>query len=211
MTDGHKCYNDNMKLALYIADVEQARFQDWVSRLTQTAQGKGMNVRAAQLDVSCQASQIPVVSDDLCAAATQCVEFEGPNSELLREFAYKCYQSQLSQGWQISLYEPDLNGVSLSFDERSIALRVAHLYYQDGTSDKVYHLYLVRPLTLEFYSVVSHFGRRGRALQSAEKVFDYRLDAAEREWNSLHHEKIQKGYQTGRPPSANQLELELPF
>ena len=86
-----------------------------------------------------------------------------------------------------------------------------HLYYQQGTSDKVYHLYLAQALTVDFYTVISRYGRRGGTLQQTEKSFDYRLDEAEKEWNRLHHAKIQKGYRIGRPTTSNQLEFDLPF
>jgi predicted DNA-binding WGR domain protein len=202
-----------MKLELYTASVPQKSLSNWVTGLAEAARSEGITITPSPIKDSREALQekIPIVLDDLCAIPDRVIELEGQDEEGLYAFAYRSYQSRLVQGWNVSLYHPLKEGVFLPFDERSIARRVAHLYYQEDASDKVYHLYLVRPLNLEFYSVISHYGRRGRTLQEAEKAFDYRLEAATREWNSLHHEKIQKGYQIGRPPAPNQLELALPF
>ena len=135
----------------------------------------------------------------------------GSNAVGLQKFAYNNYRSRAAKGWNVCLFSPDKDAVFLQFDETLLARKVAHFYYQEGTSDKVYHLYLAEGLTLDFYTVISRYGRRGSKLQQKEKAFDYRLADAESEWNRLHHEKIQKGYAVGHPTVTGQLELELPF
>ena len=118
-------------------------------------------------------------------------------------------ESRTSRDWNVSLYFPSKEAIFLSFDKTLLSRQVAHLYYQEGTSDKVYHLYLVQSLTDDFYAVISRYGRRDGNLQQTEKAFDSRLEAAEKEWNRLHHDKLQKGYQVGHPTPPQQLKLTL--
>ena len=202
-----------MKLELYTAGVPQVDLSDWVGNISVVSQTDGISVYRFPIQETLESLQegIPVVLDELCAAPDERIEFYATDEEGLRAFVYKTYQSRLGKGWNVCLYIPSKEAVFLPFDEGLIAKRAAHLYFQEGTSDKVYHLYLTHTLDLEFYTVISRYGRRGRSLQQAEKSFDYRLDEAEREWNRLHHDKIQKGYQVGHLAVPEQLELGLPF
>jgi predicted DNA-binding WGR domain protein len=117
----------------------------------------------------------------------------------------------MDRDWNASLYSPAKAAIFLPFDEKLLSRRVAHLYYQEGTSDKIYHLYLAQSLTNDRYSVISRYGRRDGGLQQTEKVFDSHLEAAEKEWSRLHHDKLQKGYQVGYPTPLQQLTLALSF
>ena len=203
-----------MTLHLYTAGVPQAEVSSWVTAVSVDAGKEGLAViQSSPFGKKPETLQeeIPVVLDDLCETPDQRIEFDSAAEDLLHAFAYSSYRSRLTQGWNTCLYSPSKEAVFLPFDERLIARRAAHLFYQEGPSDKVYHLYLAQPLRLDFYSVISRYGRRGRSLQQTEKVFDYRLPEAEREWNLLHHDKMQKGYQVGRPPTSGQLQLALPF
>ena len=88
----------------------------------------------------------------------------------------------MNRDWNASLYFPSKEAIFLPFDEKLLSRQqVAHLYYQEGTSDKVYHLYLAQSLTDDYYSVISRYGRRDGGLQQTEKVFDSQLEAAEKE------------------------------
>ena len=202
-----------MQLQLYTAGVSQADLSSWVENISIVSQVGGIDVYRLPIQGTLESlqEQMPVVLDELCTAPDERIEFCATHEEGLRAFAYKSYQSRLGKGWNVCLYAPSKEVISLPFDEGLIAKRAAHLYFQEGTSDKVYHLYLVHALDLEFYTVISRYGRRGRSLQQAEKSFDYRLDEAEREWNRLHHDKIQKGYQVGHFAVPEQLELGLSF
>jgi predicted DNA-binding WGR domain protein len=202
-----------MTLDLYTAGVSETTLSNWMARISIAAQAEGVVVIQSRIHDTPEILQekFPVVVDNLCSIPNQRIEFQAVDDNGLCPFAYKSYRSRVDQGWNVCLYSTAKTSVFLPFDERLLARRVAHLYYQEGTSDKVYDLYLAQALTLNFYSVISRYGRRGRTLQQTEKVFDYHLDKAEREWNRLHHAKIQKGYQIGRPSPPKQLELELSF
>jgi len=69
----------------------------------------------------------------------------------------------------------------------------AELYFQQGSSDKVYHLQLEN--TQERWAVQAQWGRRGSALQSDIKVSDTTYEDAKRVYDRLLREKTGKGYQ----------------
>lgn len=202
-----------MKMEMYTAGVPGADLSDWVQSVTAASRAHGIQVYQSpipdKLESPLDAS--PVVSDELCAPPSERIEFCGVHEESLRAFAYKAYQSRLGEGCNVCLYNPAKRAIFLPFDGKLIAKRAAHLYFRDGTSDKVYHLYLAAGLDLECYTVISRYGRRGRNLQQAAKPFDDRLDEAEREWDRLHNDKIEKGYQVGHPTTPGQLELGMCF
>ena len=202
-----------MRLELYTAGVSQASLSDWKVRLSENAQAVGIEV--AQLPIQetpeILRERLPVVLDELCSIPEQRIEFHAADEKRLCTFAYTNYQSRVDRDWNVSLYFPSKAAIFLPFDEVLLSKRVAHLYYQEGTSDKVYHLYLTQSLTDNFYSVISRYGRRDGGLQQTEKTFDSQLEAAEKEWNRLHHDKLQKGYQVGHPTPLQQLTLALSF
>ncbi|MBI1928623.1 WGR domain-containing protein [Candidatus Poribacteria bacterium] len=202
-----------MELDLYAANVSPTDVSNWVERISVTARAQGIQVLHASIKEARETfqEQFPVVFDDLCVIPELRLSFHGSDETALTTFAYNSYRSRLEQGWNVCLYCPSRDAIFLHFDDRLLARKVAHLYYQQGTSDKVYHLYLAQALRVDFCSVISRYGRRGGTLQQTEKSFDYRLEEAEKEWVRLHHDKIQKGYQIGRPTVPKQLELELPF
>ena len=202
-----------MKLELYTAGVSQASFLDWRARLSEDAQATGIEVIHFPIQETPEVlrEKLPVVLDELCSIPEQRVQFHSADAEQLCAFAYTNYQSRIDRDWNASLYFPSKEAIFLPFDEKLLSRRVAHLYYQEGTSDKVYHLYLVQPLTDDAYSVISRYGRRDGGLQQTEKVFDSHLEEAEKEWNRLHHDKLQKGYQVGHPTPPQQLKLALSF
>jgi predicted DNA-binding WGR domain protein len=200
-----------MQLDLYAVD--QTDLSKWIAQIAVAAQAEGIQVNLSAIEEESASLQerLPVVCDELGTAPEQRVALCGSNAVGLQKFAYNNYRSRAAKGWNVCLFSPDKDAVFLQFDETLLARKVAHFYYQEGTSDKVYHLYLAEGLTLDFYTVISRYGRRGSKLQQKEKAFDYRLADAESEWNRLHHEKIQKGYAVGHPTVTGQLELELPF
>jgi len=202
-----------MKLDLYAASVSPTDVSNWVERISVTAQAQEIQVIHASIQEARETfqEQFPIVFDELCVIPELRMSFHGSDEAILTPFAYNSYRSRLEQGWNVCLYCPSRDAIFLPFDDRLIARKVAHLYYQQGTSDKVYHLYLAQALRVDFYSVISRYGRRGGVLQQTEKSFDYRLEEAEKECVRLHHDKIQKGYQVGRPTVPKQLELELAF
>jgi predicted DNA-binding WGR domain protein len=200
-----------MQLDLYAVD--QTDLSKWIAQIAVAAQAEGIQVNLSAIEEESASLQerLPVVCDELGTAPEQRVALCGSNAVGLQKFAYNNYRSRAAKGWNVCLFSPDKDAVFLQFDETLLARKVAHFYYQEGTSDKVYHLYLAEGVALDFYTVVSRYGRRGSKLQQKEKAFDYRLADAESEWNRLHHEKIQKGYAVGHPTVTEQLELELPF
>ena len=202
-----------MRLELYTAGVSQASFLDWRARLSEEAQAVGLEMVHSPIQETSEVLQekLPVVLDELCSTPEQRIQFHSADAEQLCAFAYTNYQSRINRDWNASLYFPAKEAIFLPFDETLLSRRVAHLYYREGTSDKVYHLYLAQSLTNDYYSVISRYGRRDGGIQQTEKVFDSHLEAAEKEWNRLHHDKLQKGYKVGHPTPPQQLTLALSF
>ena len=202
-----------MRLELYTAGVSQVNLSNWGARFSGDAQAVGIEVAHSSVGETPEVlrEKLPVVLDELCSIPEQRVEFHAADEERLCIFAYTNYHSRMEGGWNVSLYCPSKAAIFLPFDEKLLSRRVAHLYYQEGTSDKVYHLYLAQSLTDNFYAVISRYGRRDGSLQQTQKMFDSHLDAAEKEWSRLHHDKLQKGYQVGYPTPPQQLELALSF
>ena len=67
------------------------------------------------------------------------------------------------------------------------------LYFQQGGSDKVYHLELES--VGDHWSVQARWGRRGSTLQSDTKVSSSPYEEAKRAYNRILREKTGKGYQ----------------
>ena len=202
-----------MRLELYTAGVSQVNLLNWGSRLSEDALAAGLEVIHSPIRETPEVlrEKLPVVLDELCSLPEQRVEFHSADVEQLGTFAYTNYRSRMDRDWNVSLYFPSKEAIFLPFDEKLLSRRVAHLYYREGTSDKVYHLYLTQSLTDDFYAVISRYGRRDGGLQQTQKAFDSNLEAAEKEWNRLHHDKLQKGYQVGYPAPPQQLKLALSF
>jgi len=66
------------------------------------------------------------------------------------------------------------------------------LYFQQGSSDKVYHLQLES--VGEQWSVNAKWGRRGSALQGDTKVSSVAYEEAKRVYDRIIREKTGKGY-----------------
>ena len=202
-----------MRLEFYTAGVSQASFLDWKARLSEDAEAMGIEVIHSPIQETPEIlrERLSVVLDELCSIPEQRIQFHSADEKQLCTFAYTNYQSRMNRDWNASLYFPAKEAIFLPFDDKLLSRRVAHLYYQEGRSDKVYHLYLAQSLTDNGYSVISRYGRRDSGLQQTEKGFDSHLEAADKEWNRLHHEKLQKGYQVGHPTPPEQLTLALSF
>jgi bifunctional non-homologous end joining protein LigD len=67
------------------------------------------------------------------------------------------------------------------------------LYFQQGSSDKVYHLQLENADNK--WSVEAQWGRRGSALQNDTKVSSTSYEEAKRAYDRILREKTGKGYQ----------------
>src|SRR3989442_11428169 len=72
----------------------------------------------------------------------------------------------------------------------------AELYFQQGSSDKVYHLQLEG--AQDQWSVQAQWGRRGSALQSDVKVSGTKYEEAKRVYDRILREKTGKGYQVAQ-------------
>jgi bifunctional non-homologous end joining protein LigD len=77
--------------------------------------------------------------------------------------------------------------------ERTMQTERAELYFQQGSSDKVYHLQLEN--VQDQWSVQAQWGRRGSALQSDVKVSGTSYEEAKRVYDRILREKTGKGYQ----------------
>jgi bifunctional non-homologous end joining protein LigD len=69
----------------------------------------------------------------------------------------------------------------------------AELHFQQGSSDKVYHLQLEN--VEDQWSVQAKWGRRGSALQSDVKASGVTYEEAKRVYDRILREKVGKGYQ----------------
>jgi bifunctional non-homologous end joining protein LigD len=67
------------------------------------------------------------------------------------------------------------------------------LFFQEGTSDKVYNAQIVKDG--DAYTVKVAWGRRGSGLQQGAKAVKVTLAVAEKKYDSLVREKTNKGYQ----------------
>jgi bifunctional non-homologous end joining protein LigD len=76
--------------------------------------------------------------------------------------------------------------------ERTMQTERVELYFQQGSSDKVYHLQLES--VQEQWSVNAQWGRRGSALQSDTKVSSVAYAEAKRVYDRIIREKTGKGY-----------------
>src|SRR5215472_13732697 len=84
--------------------------------------------------------------------------------------------------------------------ERPMQPERADLYFQQGSSDKVYHLQLQN--VQEQWSVQAQWGRRGSALQSDVKVSGTTYEEAKRIYDRILREKTGKGYQVARASAS---------
>ena len=78
----------------------------------------------------------------------------------------------------------------------------AELYFQQGSSDKVYHLQLEG--AQDQWSVQAQWGRRGSALQSDVKVSGTSYEEAKRVYDRILREKTGKGYQIAQASCKRQ-------
>jgi bifunctional non-homologous end joining protein LigD len=76
--------------------------------------------------------------------------------------------------------------------ERTMQTETIELYFQQGSSDKVYHLQLES--VEEQWSVNAQWGRRGSALQSDTKVSSVAYEEAKHVYDRIIREKTGKGY-----------------
>jgi bifunctional non-homologous end joining protein LigD len=76
--------------------------------------------------------------------------------------------------------------------ERTMQTESVELYFQQGSSDKVYQLQLES--VQEQWSVNAQWGRRGSALQSDSKVSSVAYEEAKRVYDRILREKMGKGY-----------------
>src|SRR5206468_10781202 len=67
------------------------------------------------------------------------------------------------------------------------------LFYQEGTSDKVYNASIVKEG--DVYTVQVAWGRRGSGLNTGAKAVKVPLAVAQKKFDSLVREKTNKGYQ----------------
>jgi bifunctional non-homologous end joining protein LigD len=72
-------------------------------------------------------------------------------------------------------------------------VKAVELFFQEGTSDKLYTAAIVEDAGA--YTVRVQWGRRGSSLNSGHKALRVSLEKAQKTFDRLVHEKTQKGYQ----------------
>lgn len=75
-------------------------------------------------------------------------------------------------------------------------MKLADLFYQEGNSDKEYHIQLVSSGGM--FRVECQWGRVGSTLQTQTKVRDVSLEQAEKVYTKVYKEKVGKGYKEGK-------------
>ena len=83
----------------------------------------------------------------------------------------------------------------------------AELYFQQGSSDKVYHLQLEGGE--EHWSVKAQWGRRGSALQSDTKVSSVAYEEAKRVYDRILREKTCKGYRIAQATADGNTSISV--
>src|SRR5262249_30625800 len=76
---------------------------------------------------------------------------------------------------------------------RVSAIRSIQLFYQEGSSDKVYNATIVKDG--DAYTVKVEWGRRGSNLNQGSKAVKVSLAVAQKKYDSLVREKRNKGYE----------------
>ena len=71
-------------------------------------------------------------------------------------------------------------------------IKSTYLYYIEGTSDKVYEVF-IQEETPSTFRVFAEYGRRGNVTNVADKGI-FSLTKAESEYNKLVVSKLRKGY-----------------
>src|SRR5271154_6146510 len=72
--------------------------------------------------------------------------------------------------------------------------KAIELFFQEGTSDKLYHARIVETAPGK-HDVEVEWGRRGSTLNKGKKAVSVSLEAAEKTYAKLVREKTGKGYQ----------------
>lgn len=85
----------------------------------------------------------------------------------------------------------------MRYPRRVSVIKEIELFYQEGSSDKVYNAMIVKEGDL--YTVKVAWGRRGSTLNTGAKAVKVTLAIAERKYASLVREKTNKGYQEITP------------
>lgn len=83
------------------------------------------------------------------------------------------------------------------------------LHYQQGTSDKVYHVRL-REISTQFgthWKVETEYGRRGSRLIKGPELPPTSWDKARKEFDRIVGEKLKKGYQVSLSSPAADPEI----
>jgi bifunctional non-homologous end joining protein LigD len=98
---------------------------------------------------------------------------------------------------------------NLHKEERTMQSERAHLYFRQGSSDKVYHLQLQN--VDDQWSVEAQWGRHGSALQSDVKMSNTTYEEAKCAYDRILREKTGKDYQIADATSDDSaLSVGLP-
>jgi bifunctional non-homologous end joining protein LigD len=91
--------------------------------------------------------------------------------------------------------------------ERTMRTERAELYFQQGSSDKVYHLQLEN--VQEAWTVRAQWGRRGAALQNDVKADGVPFEEAKRVYDRILREKTGKGYQIAQTSTNGDVPISV--
>lgn len=116
-----------------------------------------------------------------------------------------------------TIQEPQKDSVPDSGKHDELIIRKTSLYYDLGTSDKVYHVIIRRDVYLvqdnseppDTFSVVVEWGRRESKLQTMTKFRSLSRPRALHRYNAIVQEKVSKGYKiSSTHPEMNVFSLE---
>ena len=196
---------ENMEFHLYLEELSEQAVAQFVRAFEQQHNDITIEINKVDKEDIFFTREGNVIVSELCEIPYWQLMFLTP----LESIAYEAYHLCLNNGWNACLFAPKSTTVSVGFEEGLLAIKVAHLWYREGKSDKVYHLYLAYEPNANFYTIISRYGRRNGVLRQQEKSFDTRLEEAEKEWKRIFDEKKRKGYQEQKTIRATQLEFEF--
>jgi predicted DNA-binding WGR domain protein len=152
--------------------------------------------------------ELKIIADELCENPKLRLSlFSNDTDTDLLQVSYQLYISLLEQGYKCCLYAPNQKALIPSFDPSLKAIRVVHLMYKQGSSDKIYSLYLLFEPSCSSYSLLIRYGKRGGSIREVRKSFEQNSDLADKAWENTYSSKLKEGYKIGREFTFQQLSL----
>jgi hypothetical protein len=175
---------------LYLSRVCEQALKKFVGEFEQKHGNIKISVNRFEENDSFFQGEGKVVIEELCEIPYWQVALFTPTESVVYEAYYLC----MIRGWNTCLFDPKTKTVLVTFAEGLRASKIAHLWYRKGSSDKVYHVYLVYKLSDKFYTLIRRYGKRDGVFRQKERAFNSGKEEAEEEWHRIFKKKLMKGY-----------------